>query len=516
MLLGVALILVANPEFVGNVALPDQLYARVLEDRDSAAPDLEADAAHLQAFLRAAGYDLAMVVVESESPPRLRIREGVLDRIIFIGAGGGTTLGFKLSFDLPGRVFNRSQVEDEIRRLVDESSSVASAHWELVPARKVDPSKQAIQLEPQTVGTVKLIRPGEDYELRIYVEAPEYAPGFDVGLGFGPPDGVFVNLRLKFANSLFEGDRMVVDTSLGVDFGDLADDPAARLGVTRAVGQVQWFTPPLGAPWLRSYLEFSAQALGRDRQADIGLDSYIFAPLAASANLQFEFDRLSAYIGGGVEQRFLFRARPSDAPDAVQLQIPDDQLEPDPNLRPFFSFGSRLRFAPKRLREDRQHQVQFDGRILGPGPTSEAGILDLRASYENVLLFGWDELVYRLSGAFLGGEVPYFNEVAFGDGFLRAAFLDEIYTTRIGSLRAEYRLSLSRDIFKLGFFNDIAVFERLGLDRSAEGPEFVESAGLGLHILALDVFQFSLYGGFGITSGLEADVDVSLSVNQVF
>lgn len=516
MLLGMALILAGSPEIVGNVALPDQLYGQILETRTSSTSSLEDDALAIERFLRGAGYALAEVEVESRDPPRLRIREGVLDRIIFIGAGGGTVLGFKLSFDLPGQVFNRSRVESEVERLVAQSDSVARAHWQLVPARKVDEERQAIQLEPRTVGTLSVLKPGQDYELRVYVEAPEYAPGFDVGLGFGPPDGLFVDLTWRFADALVENDRMIVDNSLGVDFGDLGSDPADRLGITRAVGRVQWFSPPLGADWLRSHFELSARALGRNREADIGLRSYVFAPLAVSGDLQFQFDRLTAYVGGGIEQRFVFRTRASDEPGAPELQIPDPALQPDPNLRPFFAFGSRLRFAPQRLREDRQHQLSFDARILSSGPEGQAGIQDLRAAYENVILFGWDEFVVRLSGAFLGGDVPYFNEVAFGDGFLRAAFLDEIYTTRIGSLRTEYRLSLSRDVFKLGFFNDVALFERLDLERSTQGPEFIESAGLGLHILALDVFQFSLYGGFGITTGGQADVDISLSASQVF
>ena len=499
----------------GNVALPEQLYLTVLESRAPAGFTPEGGVEALTSFLRDSGYELATVELTSREPLVYRVEEGRLDRILFIGAGGGTTLGFKLSFSLPGDVFNRSAVDQEVQRLVRESGSISGARWELARARAVEPRNPELQISGERkLGTVTVLEPGHEYELRIFLEQAPWRPGFDLGIGFGPPDGLSVNMDWRLGEAFVEDDRLDVSSSVGVDFGDLSEDPSDRLGLTRLGIEARWFTPPLGANWLRSFASLSAMAFGRDREEDIGVDSYIFAPLAASANVQFEFDRLSSYIGGGLEQRFILRARATEDPDLPQPQIAD--LDPPANLRPFLAFGTAVTFGPSRLRQDRRHRAQFDARILGAGTPNTDGIFDVRASYENTFLFGWDELRYSFRGAYLAGDVPYFNEVAFGDGFVRAAFLDEIFTRRVGTLKLEYRLSLSRDTVKVSLFNDFGVFERLNLARESEGARLIENGGVGVHLLVLDVFQVDLYGGVGVTSDGDAGVDLSLSVNQVF
>jgi hypothetical protein len=509
----------------GNVALPEAVYRTVLRSRLPAggSPD-EVDEV-LTAFLVESGYELATVEVTEGD---ILIEEGRLDSVIFIGAGGGTVLGFKLSFNLPGQVFNRSLIEQELDRLVKESG-LADATWELVPTRNPI-NRSPLQLQEARLGTVTVLQPGEEYELRVFVRQHPYAPGFDLGLGFRPPLGVFVNGTWRFGQVFLPRDRLTFFSSLGVDVGDLADEPADRLGITQAVAKLTWYTPPLGVKWLRSFLDVDAQAQGRNRTEDIGIRSFLFAPIAASANLQFQFDDLATYVGGGLEQRFILRVEAADDPDAADLALDDeaieDVLEPPANLRPFFAFGTSLNLSPSRLRKDQLHQFRVDGKVLGVGPDDTRGIIDVRGRYENTIRLGWDEFRYAVVGAFLGGDVPYFNEVAFGEGFLTAAFLDEIYTTRILTGKLQYRLSLSRDVFKISLFNDVAVYEALEAftdpdfvgfpTRVRQGARFVESVGLGLHALVLDVFQVDLYAGFGINTDGDADVDISLSVKQVF
>ncbi|MGF1509502.1 MAG: hypothetical protein ACFB9M_08370 [Myxococcota bacterium] len=517
-----------NIEIRGNVALPKGVYRGVLRRRaeESSLPPEQVQAI-LTEFLHRSGYDLASVEIADNV---VTVDEGRLDSVVFVGASTGAVLGFKLSFNLPGQIFNRSLIEQELDRIVREGE-LASATWELVPAPQAKGS--FLQLEgTRRIGTVTVFSPGTEYSLRIYVKQREYAPGFDLNFGFRPPDGIFVNTEWRFVNAFLPRDRITFLSSLGVDILDLADEPSDRLGITRAIADVKWFTPPLGVPWLRFFLNASARGQGRNRTEDIGVRSYIFFPLVGSANIQFDFGDIETFFGGGVEQRFTFRVVLADEfdEDAAPISVPADTLEPDANLRPFFAFGGEYNLAPGRVRKDRRHLFRLAGRVLGSGPDDADGIIDVQAFYKNTVLFGWDELRYGAAGAFIGGDVPFFNEVAFGDGFFRAAFLDELYTTRVVTGKIEYRFSISRDVFKLSIFNDVGVFEELDLFddpefagfplRSRLGPRFVEAPGVGLHALVLDVFQVDLYTGagfvFGTGDGVDADVDISLSIAQVF
>lgn len=502
----------------GNEALPETVYRTILARTSTAAPagdplqTAEVAADLVQNFLEEAGYELAVTTatVSETGAPTVVVDEGQLDRILFIGVGGGTAIGFALSLELPGRVFNRAQIEKELERLVRESG-VQSATYEIVPATTRGRGLLNVNV-PRKLATVTLLRTARDYELRIYVEQQAWSPGFEWGLGFSPPDGVSVDATWRFADVFLAEDRLTLAGGLSIDVLELADEPTDRFGLTRAVVEAQWYTPPLGADWLRVHLDLSARTLGRDRE-DIFIDSYLFSPLAASANVGFIFDTFQAYVGGGVEQRFIYAVQvleTDETPSPLEVPIPDD------NLRPFFAYGMSANLSPEVLRLDRRHTLSVDGRVLGSGPTSEALLIETFARYRQTWMRGWDEIRLRVNGAYLGGEVPFFNEVAFGDGYMRAAFLDSIFVRRIGSLQLEYRASLSRDALKVSLFNDTAVYGALDLARDRESARGANNTGLGLHILAFETFQIDVYTGFGITTAGETDVGISVSGAQVF
>lgn len=470
----------------------------------------------IEDFLEEATYELAVATgtVTADGGPKVLVDEGQLDRIIFIGVGGGTAIGFALSLDLPGRVFNRNQIERELDRLVRESG-VQTATYEVVPAQERGRGILDVDV-PSKIATVTLLREAQQYELRIYVEQRAWAPGFEWGLGFSPPDGVSVDGTWRFADTFLLNDRLTVRSGLSIDVFELADEPEDRLGLTRAAVEAQWFTPPLGADWLRLHLDLSAKTLGRDRE-DLFVDSYLFTPLAGSANLGVVFDTFRAYVGVGIEQRFVYRVRivePEPGGDPIPSPLPVPI--PDTNRRPFFAFGSEWNLSPNTLRLDRRQMITVDARLLGSGSSERAGILELFARYRQTWMNGWDEIRLAVNGAYLGGDVPFFNEVAFGDGYVRAAFLDEFFVRRILSGQAEYRASLSRDALKVSLFNDIAVFEELDLARDGVAARVVDNFGLGLHVLAFETFQIDIYSGVGITTSGDFDLGISVSGSQVF
>lgn len=538
----------------GNVALPDPVYMAFL--RRSGLPGLDAglgtstsststssstasraltsietfevDAAYaervaryVEALLLEAGYVLAKVQGRVEDGAvHLRIDEGKLEGIVFIGAEGGNAINFRLALQLPGEVFNRHRVETDLQSFV-EQGWVSSADYVLVPVEEKEARGPQIGPEllsplPASLGPLHLIAPGRSHELRVYVEPPADKPGFNLGFGLRPPDGVYVTADWAFANVFTRRDRFELDTSLGVDVVELADRPEDRLGLSRAYVRGRWFTPPLGPTWLRAFLQASASAYGRVRD-DIGVRSYIFTQLGSTVNLQLDFGRLTTYLGAGFERRDIWRVVENVDPELPFPELDDEELRPPGNTRPLLAFGTRFNLSPDRLRKDRIHSVDLDVRLLSSGDAASGEpLIEIRGGWRNCWTFGYDEFRAGVRAAYVGGDVPYYSEVAFGDGFLRAAFLDEIYTQRIASLRTEYRLSLSREVLKVSLFNDLAVFEALDATRVSLGPRLADDVGLGLHLLALSSFQFDLWGGIGFTSDGMVDVGISLGLTQVF
>ena len=97
---------------------------------------------------------------------------------------------------------------------------------------------------------------------------------------------------------------------------------------------------------------------------------------------------------------------------------------------------------------------------------------------------------------------------AFGNG--------DIYVEKVAGLSLEFRLSLARDLFKLGVFHDAAVFGELDRAGGGETFRFANSFGLGFHALILDTFQLDLYYAFGFNSEEDFDHGPSASLKKVF
>lgn len=501
----------------GERALPEGLYRVVLSrsatvaDATTAADRGRAAELVLTAFLHASGYDIARVTheVDENGIIELTLDEGLIDRIIYLGADTGTAVSGSLGLDLPGRIFNRFLIEAELERL-RKSRKGLKARYQLVPTRDVGTSLVDWKEETK-VGGVTLLHAPARYDLHIHVVMPEWTPGFEIGLGISPPDGVSADTRFRFGSVILTHDRLLLDAGLSINVFELVDEPTDRLGLTRASVEARWFTPPLGPSWLRSHLLLSAKVLGRDRE-DIGIDSYLFSPLGAAVFGDVVTRTMNLYLGFGFEQRFVYEVRRVETDPA---EPPESQVEvPESNLRPYVSLGGSYIFDQPPLRRDQHHTVNLDTRFLSAGPQAREPIAELLARYRKVWIFGYDELRLEVPGALLLGDVPFFTEVAFGDGYIRAAFLDSVFTNRIGSVKVEYRLAIARDDVKVAFFNDLGLYEELDDAReNSLGPQLVENVGIGLNLLLLDFLQVDIYGGFGVlTTG---DTDFGFSVNAV-
>lgn len=83
------------------------------------------------------------------------------------------------------------------------------------------------------------------------------------------------------------------------------------------------------------------------------------------------------------------------------------------------------------------------------------------------------------------------------------------------SAGAEYRLSLVRELYKVGVFYDGAGFKR---EQSASGSQagYAQAFGFGAHALILSTFRLSAYLAFGFSDSATFEQSISMTMIQVF
>lgn len=502
-----------NLRFRGNVVLIPEVYRSVLAyagwDR---APEDPEERQHwieetLEGFLRASGYELASVVaIQDGEGYELLIDEGRLDKIIFRNVDPWTTVQLIFLLDLPGKVFNRDLVDRRLER-VRQKMLVRDVTYEVVPLD--EPEHRRLQIEdPGFIEGLTLLRPGEPHELRVSFERADERAGLDVALGVQPPDGIVLRGRYLSPGVFVRKDRTETLARLGIRATDVGRVPGNRIGLSQAGLGLVWSSPSAF-----ELLRFTARvdwSLEARRREDLDIVNYFFSPIQLALGFALERAPLLFATGWGVEQRIFFGAREEEGTDAPIL----DRTEGS-NRRTFFEGSLGIELNPDRLRRDRPHAILLSGRYLWPLGDADGDIYEVLLDYENTLAVGFDELRYEARGAWLGGSVPFYSELPMGR-FLRSAFQGSVFAQKVAALAIEYRFSLSRDTLKLGLFNDIAVYESLDAVREPEGIRGIDNFGVGLHILLIDAFQVSGYGGVGIRTDGETDVGFSLIVRQAY
>src|SRR5947209_1354889 len=105
----------------GNVALVDGVYRAALDlppDAKASPVLARAVASKLRQFLHRAGYSLATVRAHAEGEQIIvEVDEGRLDKVIFLGGGAFETLRLRLDLKLHDDVFNRPELERQLRGL---------------------------------------------------------------------------------------------------------------------------------------------------------------------------------------------------------------------------------------------------------------------------------------------------------------------------------------------------------------------------------------------------------------
>ncbi|MFZ5472273.1 MAG: hypothetical protein ACOZIN_22805 [Myxococcota bacterium] len=491
----------------GNFVMPDPVYLAVLQLPKGATADAQTAATvqeQLTRFLKRSGYELANVsALARDGGIEVHLDEGRLEKIVFRGRLTLQNVRFKLALAVPHEVFNRPALEREVKELAAKVG-LQKVWFELVPTAAV--SHVGPQLED--LGTVRghaLVHPRQPFELHVFFDESEWnvGPGVDIRAGYF--DGLELGLNYQDKHLLLTDDRWRAAFSAGVGLRNRIPDDAYYLAFSRAAGELVWYAPPILAT--RPFVWVRAEGTGRQRK-DLGLENYLNFAADASLNLQWKLGpRHTFSLGGGMQHRGLsgFALAPGVEP------VPG--LVDTERLRSFALLRADGVFDDGGERWDRRHELTLEGRhffairdpVYGEG----------RLSYQKVFGFGWHDLWLKAKGTWLWGEVLFHNEEPVAGLHLRGVF-GERYVRRVASGSAEFRFSLTRDLYKLSLFHDLAVWGEVDRVTGAELLSVGNSFGPGFHALIEGMFQLDLYLAFGFASGRRRDIGVTAILQKVF
>jgi hypothetical protein len=98
---------------------------------------------------------------------------------------------------------------------------------------------------------------------------------------------------------------------------------------------------------------------------------------------------------------------------------------------------------------------------------------------------------------------------------LPAAFGD-IWVQKAGGVRAEFRYSLVRDLYKVGVFANVVGFGQELRDEGRTVPRFGMGLGPTAHALIEGIFQLDIYLNFALLSTGRFSTGLLVLLNKVF
>jgi hypothetical protein len=509
--------------FEGNVALPDAVFAHVLALPPGATADAETAqlvAAQLLRFLQQSGYELAEVSVrQSGDALTAFIDEGQLEKVVFRGRFTLPMLRFKLALDLPKDVFNRPHLEREVARRAKELG-LEPPHWELVPSKV--PPHEGVQLSTSpglVLAGRPLFHPRHAYELHFTFGEPSWSTGVGFDLRTSWLDGLELGLNYQGRSVALGDDRWRFAFTAGLGLRNDLPRNNVYAFPSRLTADVLWYSAPVDVRGTtRGLLRAHGEGVFRQRR-DFGLENYSAMRTELSANLVSKPHPLVSFeVSSGLEY-FLVGAL---VPGEGQLQPlpryalgPPSSLDEPTRLRAFGGARLDFTFFDGDSRWDRRHALSLEGRLSGNITRFDLpAFLELRFNYQLVIPFGWHDLWFRAKGTWMSGDVLFPYEEVMGE-HLPAVFGD-IWLRKVAGLRVEYRYSLVRDVFKVGFFANGIAFAEEQRDTGGSTPRFGGGVGPTAHFLIEGFVQIDLFLNFTLLSNGRFATGLLVWVNKVF
>jgi len=479
--------------FQGHKVLPEEVYRTVLRLPPDAGPDLETAhvvRAQLTEFLHVSGYELAHVDVSlgADGGVGVLIDEGALEKVVFKGRLNVQTVRFKLALDIPHDVFNRPDLERQVRKL-EKALGLQDIRLVLIPSTAMKHVGPQLESVPEVKG-FEIFHELRAYELHIVLPDRDWDTGLGLDLRTGYIDGLELQGKYFGRSGLFVDDRwsLIASVAGGLRRNIINDNfyPA----FSRVAFDATYYSPPL-AGTLRFAPQASAILVSRIRK-DLNLTDYYASELTGALWLEWEPRRgIRMRFGGGFLDRRIFWLIPVQDP-AYPLA---PGAHPSAGSRPFSAINLDFTFDPENDRWDRRHilmvylQQQFPG--IGAGPLARAQLY-----YRYVQPFGWHDLWLRSSAYVVWYETQFHDEASLGD-FLHGAFGQD-FVRRAANINTEFRFSITRDLLKVSVQGDFAIYTAVDRTRDQGPLQFASSFGPGLHLLLEGMFQLDMYLTFGL------------------
>lgn len=510
----------------GNEVLPDEVYYAVAQLPDDAKGTPQTAAlvrGRVETFLHEAGYGLATVRTRlGDDGLHLIIDEGKLEKVVFVGRLTFQMVRLKVAFNLPRDVFNGPQIDRELRELAHQFHMDTPA-WELVPSQTV--RHDGPQLSDELVGQINelagapLLHDQEAYELHVVFAEREWSTGAGLDLRITYFDGLELGVNYQGKGLLLKDDRWRVALMGGAGLRQDIPTNSFYAYPSRLFAEAIWYAPTIDPKHLiRPFVWLKGEGLARQRK-DLGLENYDSTNNELSVNLAIApTEKLSLTAGFGVEHVYFFRPWQALAAGQTTLTpLPPEFARPQ-RLRTFFALTGEYVFDGGNGRWDRRHAANVDLRFFANlNKPDQVAYTQLRASWQYVHAFGWNDLWLWAKGTWLTGDVLFPFDEPLGE-HLRGVFGD-IFVHAAASAHAEYRFSLSRDLFKLGFFGDLAGYGELA-DRTVMKPHQTlrlgTTFGPSFHVLVEGMFQLDMGLSFGFLSTGRFGTGVHAALIKVF
>ena len=494
--------------FEGNLVFIDAVLLREMGLLETPAPSdaqVEVGLRRLYRFYRESGYTLVRIKPRRRGKTwNIYIDEGLLDSIIVVGAGWLNTYLVRRDL-LPYDVFNTYRVKQWLGQIA-RTYNLEKVEYRVITLNDDDAGafEENVGYLEHFADSFLDLKMKPRYRLEVIIHKKDSVFDYTWGLFWDSTYGLGLEGHLRFGSVVLKHDRYGVYASVsGNRRASLQPGGGTDTVFTRAQLGLKGETPPLGVSWLRLAVHSFADLYNQQR-ADVPLQQLMYLKsehaltLAARATDWMEIDAFGGY------EVLKILATTAVTGDPVTIS--------DTFTQGMFTGGAlRFNLTKPVLRRDLQDTLLLDGRVYFR--FNAGNFYRLHMDYQQVFFFGASELILRAGGRWRFGNSRLTDEFPVAGSHMRASW--GRYALKAGYAGAEFRLSLYRQLFKIGLLNDMAVYGLLDRNRN-ESPVYADALGPGLFFMFFDVFLLKLYYAVGLDSNLDVAHTFSFSLNKVF
>ncbi len=461
-------------------------------------PWVTAAAKRVVRLYRRQGYTYARVwhSIDPDGTVTIDVDEGRMAGIVFRGASATEAVFYRVEFVLPGEVFHRRTVDENVARLWKaHKKSLTDVYYEVV-----DRSEQM----KNELGDAVAAR-----ELQIHL-VHKLRDGWTLDASLDSTYGLVPGFRYWNNDMFLDDDFFHIKIDVAVPYRRLISEPDPKFTWVHGLVGLKYRFPHLTKARLVPGFDVGGEVSYLSR-TDVGLASLRAGRWAAMASLEINLWRpiLKLTVGVGATNTYIFDV----------TKMPDDPEQPprvtpgERNLQRYLAHAEiKLDLDPEEvIRTARKRWLKLEATLaLSQQPRV---MFDSRMSFQNLFHWGNHDLFLRARGLYLAGDVKFWDHKPLSSNCMRTFFSDRYWVRETLQAEIAFRGAVWRDKVKLGVFYDMAAFG----DATRNGRPFAMAyaGGPSMHFLILDQISLDLYYSFGYAP-VGFNHNFSLNLQSVF